>query len=211
MIVAVSVCAAACGQPAVNKPQAVNAPVAPPAGNSAPSASNSPANSSSPANTAASDTPPTAVIPHFSETFEQYPASVFQGPSVYPDFAGAQKSFADYRTRLTNGVKGGVNFAGHYAVVLFGCGLGCTTGYMVDLTNGQVTPFPMGNMANMGIEFRYRPNSTLMETAWRSDMSFDASGNPLTDPNPTCVFENLVWQGGKWKVLDQTKAPGMCP
>jgi hypothetical protein len=82
---------------------------------------------------------------------------------------------------------------------------------MIDLTNGQVAPFPLGNMANMGIEFAFRPNSTLMETVWRSDMSFDANGNPLGDPNPACVFENLVWQGSGFKLLDESKAPGMCP
>lgn len=216
-IFAISLCNAGCSQPTAIKSQAAKAsaaavaPVAPPSGNAAPSASNSPASSISPTNAAASDTLPTAVTPPFSETFEQYPAGVFQGPVVYPDFTGAQKQYADFRSRLTNGVKGGVNFAGHYSMVLFGCGLFCTTGYMIDLTNGQVAPVPFGNMANMGIEFRYRPNSTLMETAWRSDMSFDANGNPLNDPNPTCVFENLLWQGGKWKILDQIKTPGMCP
>src|SRR5580658_10734752 len=103
LIFAMSVSASGCSQSATNKPQAVNASVAPaasPEANAVPIAANAPANSISPTNAAASDTLPTAVTPHFSETFEQYRVSVFPGPPIYPDFAGAQKQYADYRTRL---------------------------------------------------------------------------------------------------------------
>ena len=157
--------------------------------------------------------PAGAPTPPFSERFSTYPVSVFQGPMVYPDFAGAQKPYAYLRTRLTAAVKGGVNFAGHYALVQFGCGLGCNNGYLVDVTNGQVTPLPLGNLSNAGIEYASRPDSTLLQTIWRSDLLTDANGNPVnTDPNPTCVFENLLWQGGAFKVLDAIKTPGvMCP
>jgi hypothetical protein len=160
----------------------------------------------------AGDFPPAPVTPPFSERFGQYPVSVFQGPAVYPDFAGAQKRYANFRTRLTDAVKGGVNFAGHYALVQFGCGMGCTQGYMIDLTNGQVAPAPLGNLANTGIQYASRPNSTMLQTVWRSDLLVDANGNPLNhDPTPTCVYENLVLQGGKFTVLDQNKTPTLCP
>jgi len=221
LIFAVSVCTAACGQPPTNTSQAVNASVAPapsPEANATAVASNAVANTNSAVNTAATDPgtsdsfPPAPATPPFSERFKTYPITVFQGPVVYPDFAGAQKPYADYRTRLTDGVKGGVNFAGHYSLVQFGCGTGCNTGYMVDVTNGQVAPLPLGNLANTGIEYASRPDSAMLQTVWRSDMLTDANGNRLnSDPTPTCVFENLLWQGGKFKVLDQNKTATLCP
>jgi hypothetical protein len=216
LMCAIALCAAVgCSRPTTNESQAANAPVtaAPPTApaNTAPFASNSPTNSSSPANAVADGFPP-PVTPPFSERFGQYPVSVFQGPMVYPDFAGAQKPYANFRTRLTDAVKGGVNFAGHYALVQFGCGMGCTQGYMIDLTNGQVAPLPLGNLATGGIEYASRPDSTLLQTVWRSDMLLDANGNPVNhDPNPTCVYENLVFQGGKFTVLDQNKTQTLCP
>ena len=216
LICVMSVCAAACGQAEPNKAQAVIAPLAaasPAApGNSAASAKTSPANSPSPPNAVAGDFLPPPVTPPFSERFGQYPVSVFQGPAVYPDFAGAQKPYADFRTRLTDAAKGGVNFAGHYALAQFGCGMGCTQGYMIDLTNGQVAPLPLGNLANTGLEYASRPDSTLLQTVWRSDLLVDANGNQLNhDPTPTCVYENLVLQGDKFTVLDQNKTPTLCP
>jgi hypothetical protein len=215
-VCAMCLCAAAgCSRPTTNASQVANAPVmavgpAAPA-NTAPVASNSPADSSPPANAAAGGFPPPPITPPFSERFGQYPVSVFQGPVVYPDFAGAQKQYANFRTRLNEAVKGGVNFAGHYALVQFGCGMGCTQGYMIDLTNGQVAPLPLGNLASAGIEYASRPDSTLLQTVWRSDLLVDANGNPVNhDPTPTCVFENLVFQG-KFTVLDQNKTQTLCP
>lgn len=43
-----------------------------------------------------------------------------------------------YRTRLTDGVKGGVNFAGHYIIIGWGCGTGCTNGSVIDARTGNV-------------------------------------------------------------------------
>ena len=222
LIFAMSACAAACGQPAPVKSQAVIAPAAPAAaaapvtpaapGNSAASVSTPPANSSAAANAVAGDFPPAPATPPFSERFGQYPVGVFQGPAVYPDFAGAQKPYANFRTRLNDAVKAGVNFAGHYALVQFGCGMGCTQGYMIDLTDGQVGLLPLGALANTGIQYASRPDSTMLQTVWRSDLLVDANGNRLNhDPTPTCVYENLVLQGGKFTVLDQNKTPTLCP
>jgi len=225
-IIAVCLAAGACGQTATNKAPAANASAAAatnaaaPASAAAPAAANlaaTPAYGPAPSPPDTGITPTTAPAgaptPPFSERFSTYPVAVFQGPVVYPDFAGAQKPYAYLRTRLTAAVKGGVNFAGHFALVQFVCGLGCNNGFLVDVTNGQVTALPLGGLSNAGIEYASRPDSTLLQTIWRSDLLTDANGNPVnSDPNPTCVFENLLWQGGAFKVLDATKMPGvMCP
>ena len=136
-VLAISLWAAACGQPAPTRSQAVISPPAaaaptakPPVQRIRPPALRLPRpTAGATADAAVPGFPPPPATPPFSERFGQYPVSVFQGPVVYPDFAGAQKPYANFRTRLTDAAKGGVNFAGHYALVQFGCGMGCTQGY----------------------------------------------------------------------------------
>lgn len=43
-----------------------------------------------------------------------------------------------FRTRLSEAIKGGVNFAGHYIVAGWGCGTGCISGAIIDARNGRV-------------------------------------------------------------------------
>lgn len=52
-----------------------------------------------------------------------------------------QESHTDagkFRTALQNGLKQGINFAGHYTVVTVGCGTTCQEHYVVDRTDGKV-------------------------------------------------------------------------
>lgn len=50
----------------------------------------------------------------------------------------SHQSAAMYRTRLIGGVTKGPNFAGHYALVSWGCGNECQGVLVVDLNTGQV-------------------------------------------------------------------------
>jgi hypothetical protein len=43
-----------------------------------------------------------------------------------------------YRTVLRNGMRQGANFAGHYRVVVWGCGASCAQFAVVNLANGRV-------------------------------------------------------------------------
>jgi hypothetical protein len=47
-----------------------------------------------------------------------------------------------YRTVLRRGMQSGANFAGHYALVVWGCGSSCSTFAVVDLRNGNVATVP---------------------------------------------------------------------
>jgi len=44
----------------------------------------------------------------------------------------------EYRTRIRRGAAEGANFAGHYAVVILGCGTQCSSFLIVDVQNGRV-------------------------------------------------------------------------
>ena len=43
-----------------------------------------------------------------------------------------------YRTRIRQGAAAGANFAGHYAVVILGCGTQCSSFLIVDVQSGRV-------------------------------------------------------------------------
>jgi len=45
----------------------------------------------------------------------------------------------EFRTQLRKGAAHGPNFAGHYTVVVWGCGSSCTDWAIVDATSGRVT------------------------------------------------------------------------
>ena len=50
--------------------------------------------------------------------FAQYPAEAYlSGEVVLPDFNGRDAAYKDLRTRIGNGAKSGVNFAGHVALL----------------------------------------------------------------------------------------------
>jgi len=58
-----------------------------------------------------------------------------------------------YRTQLKRTVAAGVNFAGHYSLVRWGCGTSCTQLAIVDLLTGEIWHDPK-LIATRGVEFR---------------------------------------------------------
>jgi len=70
-------------------------------------------------------------------TFSQYPAKVEKAQVKAIDFRHSRGA-ETFRTRLTDGLRRGINFAGHYIVVGWGCGTGCISGGIIDARNGRV-------------------------------------------------------------------------
>jgi len=69
--------------------------------------------------------------------FGQYPASVEKATVRSIDFKRHPEA-RTFRTRLSEGLASGVNFAGHYVVVGWGCGTGCISGAIIDARTGNV-------------------------------------------------------------------------
>ncbi len=91
--------------------------------------------------------------------FEDYP--------VFGDFHGnpakvdlSSHSYArTFRTRLRDGAKKGPNFAGHYALVCWGCGNECQMSLVIDLRTGTVygltePPSQRPLESSRGLDFR---------------------------------------------------------
>ena len=91
----------------------------------------------------------------FAQSSQAMPMDrIYRGPIVLPDFKGRDKAFANYRTRISEEMKTGPNFAGHYALVIIGCGTACRFAYVADVSTGQVYDFPYGGEENYDMDLR---------------------------------------------------------
>jgi len=70
-------------------------------------------------------------------TFQDYKvAHIYDGKPATPVLKTPEDR--EYRTRIRRGAAQGANFAGHYAVVILGCGTQCSSFLIVDVQNGRV-------------------------------------------------------------------------
>jgi len=125
--------------------------------------------------------------------FQTYEVPLYQGPVKYPDFQRRDRAFADYRTRIRDGVKQGVNFAGRYSLIQFGCGTGCSMGYVTDVSSGKVQAFPRGGDDNLYMRLQFTPKSSLVVVRW-----YGADTNGPQKDRERCFEEMLVWRGGRF-------------
>jgi hypothetical protein len=117
---------------------------------------------------------------------------VDKGPTRVPDFEGRDRAFANYKTQISEGLKEGPNFAGHYSVIQIGCGTGCSRAYIADSRNGQVFAFPRGGEDHFMLDLTFEPSSRLLKAQWAD---FD---------NDDCVLEFFEWEGAKASVIQKT-------
>jgi hypothetical protein len=119
-------------------------------------------------------------------------AAAESSPSVHlPDFAGRDKQFAYMKTRILAGLQQGANFAGHYTIVVTGCGTGCTSNLMVDRRTGKVSRVPYGGEMQQMLTLRHRVNSNLLVATW-----FDGD---------LCVMQQARWNGTEFGIVAAPK------
>ena len=69
--------------------------------------------------------------------FKEYPADVYAGKPA-PLNLRSNRLARTYRTRIRQQLnERGINFAGHYAIAVMGCGTGCSITAIVDARNGN--------------------------------------------------------------------------
>lgn len=77
-------------------------------------------------------------LPARPPRFADYAVPVYHGPIQPPDVKSHPRSRL-YRSMIRWGVKNqGVNFAGHYSLVSWGCGVACSGKAIVDVRTGRV-------------------------------------------------------------------------
>ena len=109
---------------------------------------------------------PVQAQPGWTPTASDYPASkVPAGLTSEPIINTPSKAY--FQTRIREGSSQGSNFGGHYALLQWGCGDGCTTFFIVDELSGQVYEPGFHLMAAKGAPdanygFHYTADSRLL-------------------------------------------------
>jgi hypothetical protein len=132
-------------------------------------------------------------------TFQQFKVPVYQGKSAKPNFKSLRGS-NDFRTRIRDGFRNGPNYAGHFAIVPFGCGTSCIMGFLIDVKSGRIFDIPLGGEENYSLRLDYRPNSRLLKARW-----IDTSNDDNWFDHPLCVRQEFILNGSMFKLLTQAK------
>ncbi|MCZ7502206.1 hypothetical protein [Agrobacterium sp. ST15.13.015] len=121
-------------------------------------------------------------------SMDRFPVSgIYAGPVRLPDFKGRDRDFAIFRTRITNGMKAGVNFSGQYAITQIGCGSSCSIAFVGDLKTGQQFPFPYGGDEAGPMTLKHSADSLLLIVTRRD--------------GDQCVLESMIFNGRTWESL----------
>lgn len=140
---------------------------------------------------AGAQTPPPAL-----PQFEGYPApAAYQGRLADVDLASSPRA-RTFRTRLREGVAGGPNFAGHFALVEWGCGSGCQAGAIVDVRTGRVYDLPEAT----GFGTSYRLDSRLLVLN-PPEVVFEVVGPDGDIPEWGGKSAYYVWEDGGFRHL----------
>lgn len=122
----------------------------------------------------------------------EYPSRVgMTGKTALPDFRNRDREFNSFRTRIREGMQKGPNFAGHFTVIQFGCGSGCSGVVVGDNRTGRPVRFPRGGEDNMYLDLQFRLDSRLIAAQW---LDYDAN---------RCFIEFFDFDRGAWNVVSK--------
>ncbi len=138
-------------------------------------------------------------------SFKQYGAVPEKAKAVKIDFS-SHKRARTFRTNLTNALKEGVNFAGHYVLATWGCGTNCSESAIIDARTGRVF-FP-NELAGAGFGFCelgdeteplvYQSNSRLL-------VLNGFKGGDLESEKTSCGIYYFEWTGTALKKVGFVK------
>lgn len=131
--------------------------------------------------------------------FENYAVPVYKGKRAPVNLKSARGA-GSYRTRLREGAKEGINFAGHFTLVGWGCGTGCGQVGIINAKSGAVY-FP-DQLGGFGVwlwddnqeSVQFKSNSRLLIL----------SGWPATESdsdNPKTGLYYYEWTGTRLKLV----------
>lgn len=128
--------------------------------------------------------------------FGEYKVEVekFNGVQL-PDFKGRDRSARMFRTRISEAIKQGPNFASKYAMIQIGCGTDCSFVYVADTQTGEVKDFPHGGELKFKLQLLYSKDSRLVKARW------------LDIDTYTCIQDDLVWDGQQFASVFQYNYP----
>ena len=135
--------------------------------------------------------------------FRDYPAAVFRGKAAALKLTTPQAR--GYRTRLREGARRAVNFAGRYKLHTWSCGTGCLQAAFIDAGTGAVF-FPKELNGFIGCYYGEAPVEDLEEALKfeRGSRLLVMSGYPYSErgkDNPKKGLYYYEWDGSGLKLL----------
>lgn len=118
-------------------------------------------------------------------SFEDYPATIYEGKLADPDFS-THPDAKRFVTRIKKGCEEGINFAGHYSLITWGCGSPCQSGVIVDRKTGHIYD---GYGTSLGAAFRIDSKMII-----RNVGAIDTATN-LIKICAYCHVNHVVWNG----------------
>lgn len=110
---------------------------------------------------------------------------VYRGVVKYPDFAFRDKAYAYLRTRIIEEMRTGPNFAGRYAILQLGCGTGCSSVLVADVSTGRVYDFPYGGEIYQMMTLTYDVKSNFITAKWVNEQN-------------KCMADDMMWTGSRF-------------
>lgn len=121
--------------------------------------------------------------------FESNKVSVYEGKLVAPDFTSNEEARM-FKTRITEGCNEGINFAGHFTLIYWGCGTSCQYGVVVNRKTGEIID---GYQSSLGSEFKKESKSIIINS---DIIEGNSSYVPLYQYKK---FELKVWNNNSFK------------
>jgi len=125
-------------------------------------------------------------------SFNDYPVDIYEGELADPDFSTNPDS-KRFITRIKNECAKGINFAGQYTLVTWGCGSSCQSGVVVDRITGKIFG---GYGTSFGSEFKKDSRMII-----RNFGAIDTMTN-LIEVCAYCEVDHEIWTGTKFKAVE---------
>ena len=118
--------------------------------------------------------------------FASYAATPWRGELVEPTPGPDDQA---YITRLREAAGDGINFAGNSTLMRFGCGTGCSSGYVINRETGEVHSLGLGGEDQLYLSLAYYSDSRLLKAGWEAGAE--------------CVYQSYVWSGSELRPLGE--------
>ncbi|WP_157494186.1 hypothetical protein [Fulvivirga imtechensis] len=125
-------------------------------------------------------------------SFKDYPADIYKGKLADPDFStdpGSKK----FVTRIKNECANGINFAGQYTLVTWGCGSPCQSGVVVDRKTGKIYG---GYGTALSAKFK-RDSKLIIKNVGAIDITTN-----LIEVCAYCDVSHEIWAGTEFEVVE---------
>ncbi len=125
-------------------------------------------------------------------SFNDYQVTVYKGKLADPDFS-TDPDAKRFITRIKNECANGINFAGQYTLVTWGCGSPCQSGVVVDRKTGEIFG---GYGTALGSEFK-KDSKMIIRNVGAIDTT-----TSLIEVCAYCDVNHEIWTGTEFKEVE---------